>query len=135
MGHQPLAVCLSKSSGEAKTAALNMLDQIKGAGGVFCPNESSTYGMLLALRQAGLLEGAGKIRLVGFDASPPLVEALRKGEIDALVVQDPRRMGYKAVEALVKHIRGEKVEGRVDTGAVLVTKENMDKPEVKRLIE
>jgi ribose transport system substrate-binding protein len=120
------------TAGEAKSAALNMLDQIKAAGGVFCPNESSTYGMLLALRQAGLV---GKIKLVGFDASPPLVEALKKGEIDALVVQDPRNMGYKAVEALVKSIRGEKVEGRVDTGAVLVTKENMDTPAVKRLIE
>ena len=125
------------TSGEAKTAALNMIDQIKAAGGVFCPNESTTYGMLLALRQAKLVgEGATtKIKFVGFDASPPLVEALRKGEIDALVVQDPRNMGYKAVESLVKHIRGEKVEPRVDTGAVLVTKENMDTPEVKRLIE
>jgi ribose transport system substrate-binding protein len=93
--------------------------------------------MLLALRQAKLVgEGAtNKIKFVGFDASPPLVEALRKGEIDALVVQDPRNMGYKAVEALVKHLRGEKVEPRVDTGAVLATKENMDAPLVKRLIE
>ncbi len=44
-------------------------------------------------------------------------------------------MGYKAVEALVKHLRGEKVEPRVDTGAVLVTKENMDTPAVSCLIE
>ncbi len=124
------------TSGEAKTAALNMIDQVKaaaeGGGGVFCPNESSTFGMLLALRQSNL---AGKIKFVGFDASPPLVEALKKGEIDALVVQDPRTMGYKAVEALVKHIKGEKVDTRIDTGAVLVTKDNMDSPEVKRLIE
>ncbi len=56
------------TSGEAKTAALNMIDQIKAAGGVFCPNESSTYGMLLALRQAKLVgEGAAnKIKFVGF---------------------------------------------------------------------
>jgi ribose transport system substrate-binding protein len=123
------------TAGEAKTAALNMIDKLKAAGGVFCPNESTTYGMLLALRQAGLLGGAGKIKFVGFDASPPLVEALKKGEIDALVVQDPRNMGYKAVEALVKHVRGETVEKRIDTGAVLVTRDNMDKPEVKRLLE
>jgi ribose transport system substrate-binding protein len=126
------------TSGEAKTAALNMIDQIKAAGGVFTPNESTTYGMLLALRQAKLLGDEGsprKIKFVGFDASPPLVEALRKGEIDALVVQDPRNMGYKAVEAVVKHIRGEKVEPRIDTGAVLVTKENLDTPAVKRLVE
>lgn len=120
------------TAGEAKTQALNMLDDLKKAGGVFCPNESSTYGMLLALRQAGL---AGKITFVGFDASPPLVEALKKGEIDALVVQNPRAMGYKAVEALAKHKKGDKIDTRIDTGAVLVTRENMDKPDIKPLIE
>jgi ribose transport system substrate-binding protein len=120
------------TSGEAKTQALNMIDSVRDSKGVFCPNESSTLGMLLALRQTGL---AGKVTLVGFDSSPPLVEALKKGEIAALVVQDPNRMGYKAVESLVKHLRGEKVEPTIDTGAVLVTKENMEQPEIKKLIE
>ncbi len=120
------------TSGEAKTQALNMIDAVKKAQGIFCPNESSTLGMLLALRQTGL---AGKVKFVGFDASPPLVEALKKGEIDALVVQDPQKMGYKSVESLVRHLRGEKVESTIDTGAVLVTKDNMDKPEIKKLID
>ncbi len=118
--------------GEAKTAAMNMMDQVKKAQGVFCPNESSTVGMLLALREAGL---AGKVKFVGFDSSPPLVAALKAGEIDALVVQDPVRMGRMGVESLVKHLRGEKVETSVDTGAVLVTKANMDEPEIKRLLD
>jgi len=118
--------------GEAKSAALNLMDQIKKSGGVFCPNESTTYGMLLALRQSGL---AGKIKFVGFDSSPPLVEGLKKGEIDALVVQNPERMGNLAVTSLVKHLRGEKVEPVIDTGAVLVTRENMNEPEIKKLIE
>jgi len=118
--------------GEAKNAALNMMDQVKAAQGVFCPNESSTLGMLQALRQVGL---AGKIKFVGFDSSPPLVEGLKKGEIDALVVQNPEKMGYLAVQTLVKHIRGEHVETTIDTGAVLVTRANMDEPEIKKLIE
>jgi len=118
--------------GEAKTAAMNMMDQVKKAQGVFCPNESSTLGMLLALRESGL---AGKVKFVGFDSSPPLVAALKAGEIDALVVQDPVRMGRMGVESLVKHLRGEKVEASVDTGAVLVTKANMDEPEIKQLLE
>ncbi len=119
------------TAGEAKTQALNMIDQIRQAGGIFCPNESSTYGMLLALRQEGL---AGRVRLVGFDASPPLVQALAGGEIDALVVQDPEGMGYKAVEALLRHLDGLPVEPFVDTGAVLVTKKNMDDPKVRPLL-
>lgn len=120
------------TSGEAKTAALNLMDQVRKAGGVFCPNESSTLGMLLALKQEGL---AGKVRFVGFDASPPLVEALKAGEIDALVVQNPRRMGYLAVKTLVAHVRGEKVEPAIDTGAAVVTRDNMSDPQIAKLIE
>ncbi len=120
------------TSGEAKTAALNMMDQVKAAQGVFCPNESSTLGMLLALRQSGL---AGKVKFVGFDSSPPLVEALRKGEIDALVMQNPEKMGNLAVTLLARHLKGEKVEPIVDTGAVVVTRDNLDQPEIEKLIE
>ena len=120
------------TAGEAKTAALNLIDAIREAQGVFCSNESATNGMLLALEQIGL---AGKVEFVGFDASPPLVAALRDGRIGALVVQDPRKMGRLSVEALAKKLRGEPVEPKVDTGAVLVTRENMTTPEIAPLLE
>ena len=120
------------TAGEAKTQALNMIDQVRAADAVFCPNESSTMGMLLALQQEGL---AGKIKFVGFDASPPLVKALENGEIAGLVVQNPRKMGYLSVKTLIQHLRGEAVEPVIDTGAVLVTLENLSDPKVKALIE
>ncbi len=120
------------TAGEAKTTALNMLDALKEAQGVFCSNESATNGMLLALQQTGL---AGKLRFVGFDASPPLVQALKDGAIDALVVQNPRKMGRLAVDALAKKLRGQEVAPTIDTGAVLVTRENMREPEIAKLLE
>lgn len=115
----------------AKAKALQMIDTIREAKGVFTPNESTTYGTLLALRQAGL---AGKVAFVGFDASKPLVEALRAGEISALVVQNPEMMGRRGVEQAVKKLKGEPTEKLIDTGAVLVTKENMDNADVKGLL-
>jgi ribose transport system substrate-binding protein len=87
--------------------------------------------MLGALRKADL---AGKKKFVGFDASAPLVEGLNKGEIHALVSQNPVKMGYESVKTIVAHIRGEKVPQRVDTGVKLITKENLTDPEVKQLI-
>jgi ribose transport system substrate-binding protein len=102
-----------------------------GAQGIFCPNESSTFGMLRALQDAGL---AGKVRFVGFDASEKMVQALRDGHLDALVVQNPRKMGYLAVKTLVAHLRGEKVTKRIDTGATLVTRDNLDDPEIAALV-
>ncbi len=123
------------TTGEAKSEALNSIDQLRAAQGIFCPNESSTFGMLLALRQEGLVGKDRKVKFVGFDSSPPLVEALTTGEIDALVVQDPRKMGRLSVEQLVKALDGKEVAPVIDTGATLVTRENMESDDVKRLFE
>ena len=108
--------------GEAQTAAMNMIDKLREAGGIFCPNESSTMGMLLALQQNGL---AKKVVFIGFDASPPLLEAVRNGEIQGLIAQDPTGMGYKAVQTLVQHLKGEKVSAYIDTGCKLITKSSL----------
>ena len=102
-----------------------------GVNGIFCPNESTTFGMLLALQKAGL---AGKIKLVGFDSSPKLATGLASGQIDGLVLQDPFNIGYLAVKTMVQHLKGEKVQERIDTGARLVTKENMNEPATKELL-
>src|SRR4051812_47632749 len=77
-----------------------------GVNGIFCPNESTTFGMLLALQKGGL---AGKIKLVGFDSSPKLVAGLASGQISGLVLQDPLNMGYLAVKTMVQHLKGEKI--------------------------
>ncbi len=114
-------------------AAQNLLnrfgDQVNG---IFCPNESTTFGMLRALKTSGL---AGKVKFVGFDASEPLVQGLAAGEIQGLVVQDPLNMGYLGVKTAVAALRGEPVEKRIDTGAKLVTPENMREPAFHNLLE
>ena len=115
----------------AKSEAMKLIDSLKQADGVFAPNESSTLGMLGALQDNGL---AGKIKFVGFDATPPLVDALQKGQVQALVAQDPTRMGYLAVQTCVKHLNGEKVEPLIDTGARLLTPESLKDPETRKFL-
>lgn len=102
-----------------------------GVDGVFCPNESTTFGMLLALQKTGL---AGKIHFVGFDASDKLVQGLKQGHLDGLVVQNPFEMGYLGVKTMVEHLRGEKVEPVVHTDSHLITKQNMAEPKMKQLL-
>jgi len=115
----------------AQEAAENLLTTYPDIDGVFCPNESSTFGMLLALRSRQM---AGKVTFIGFDASEGLVEALGTGDIQALVVQNPIRMGELGVRAAVDFIRGKTIEPRIDTGVMLVTPENMNTPEARDLI-
>jgi ribose transport system substrate-binding protein len=111
--------------------AENLISRFPDVEGVFAPNESSTFGTLRALQESRL---AGKVVFVGFDSSPKLVQGLRDGHIQGLVVQNPAKMGYLGVKTIVAHLRGEPVEKIIDTGVVLVTIDNMDAPEIKALI-
>ena len=70
------------------------------------------------------------MNVLGFDASSKLVEALKSGEIDGLVLQNPFGMGYEGVRTIVAHLHGEPVPRRIDTGVLVATQENMDTPEV-----
>ena len=87
--------------------------------------------MLRALKQNNL---AGSKKLVGFDTSPGLVEGLKSGEIKALVAQNPKKMGREAVRALVAKMKGETVHAVIDSGAAVVTKENLGTPENQALL-
>jgi ribose transport system substrate-binding protein len=115
----------------AYATAEKLLSTHKNVQAIFCPNESTTFGMLRALEAARL---AGKVRFVGFDASDKLVAALKAGHIDGLVVQNPFAMGEKGVSALVAKSKGTAVDKRIDTGATMVTRENMQGPEVTALL-
>jgi len=103
-----------------------------GVTGIFAPNESTTFGMLLALEKAKLTQ---KVHFVGFDASEKLVQAVRAGSIDGLVLQDPFQMGYLSMRAAVDHVRKKSVAARADTGAKLVHRENLDQPEIRAIVK
>lgn len=116
----------------AKRASENLLNRFgTDLQGVFTPNESSTAGMLLALQDAGR---AGQIRFVGFDASETFVEAMRAGQLDGIVLQNPFEMGYRGVHTMVTHLRGEAVPDRIDTGVTLVTPETLDSEDAQTLL-
>jgi ribose transport system substrate-binding protein len=109
----------------------NLLARFHDVDAIFTPNESTTFGCLRALQDHGL---AGKVVHVGFDSSKKLIEGLEKNELKGLVLQDPVRMGYDSVRTAVARLRGEPFETRIDTGVFLATPENMNQPEIRRLL-
>jgi len=122
----------ARRASENLLAPLRKPDGTLAIDGIFCPNESTAFGMLLALQDSGL---AGKVKYVGFDSSERLVLGLEKGEIHGLVLQDPINMGYLGVKTMVRHLQGEKVDKRIDTGSLVATPENMNDPKMKNLLE
>ena len=115
----------------AYQTAENLLVRFPEVDGVFTPNESTTFGMLRALQEGNR---TGDVKLVGFDANEGLVAALRAGQVHGLVLQNPERMGELAVRTAIAHLDGETVEARIDTGATMVTRENMQEPAVAALL-
>ena len=99
--------------------------------GIFCPNESTTFGMMRALENTGR---AGKISFVGFDTSGGLLDGLRAGTINSLVSQDPFDMGYRGVKAAVEAIKGRTVEKRISTRLEVVRLDNLASPEIEKLV-
>ncbi|MHC4285871.1 MAG: ABC transporter substrate-binding protein, partial [Planctomycetota bacterium] len=112
----------------ALQAAEDLLTKNTGIDGLFACNESTSVGALRALQSQGR---AGKMKMVGFDAGGLLIEGVKTGVVDSLVVQNPYKMGYTGVQAIIATLDGKKVERRVDTGVVLVTKENLETEEIR----
>lgn len=119
----------NRAKGMAATE--NILTAHPDLNGLFASSEPSAVGAAQALKSRGL---AGKIKFVGFDASEGLVEDLAGGTIDALVAQDPFKIGYEAVKAVVDKLDGKTPEKQVDLSAVVVTKADLEKPEIKQLL-
>lgn len=115
----------------ALSAAEDVLTRHKELDGIFASNESTSRGALRALESQGR---TGSVRMIGFDAADALVDGLEAGRIDALVIQNPRAMGYRGVSNAVASIKGKNVEERIDTGVELVTKDRLNSPEIRSLI-
>ena len=123
-------------AGCKKTAA-NTLEGLVGGGrlqleAVFACNDRATLGMLAALEDLRKSGVETDVKFVGFDFTPRLVESLQQGKLDALVVQNPRKMGYLAVTTLVEHLRGQPVQSFIDTGVELATAERLQTDEAIR---
>jgi len=115
---------------KAMAATENLLTAHPDLAGVFADNESSSSGAVQALKA----RGAKGVKLVAFDASEQLIADLKAGYIDALVVQDPFKMGYEATRAVGMKLRGETPPAFVDSGVSLIRAGDLAKPGVRALL-
>jgi ribose transport system substrate-binding protein len=96
--------------------------------GIFGTNLFSAEGAATGLRSAG---ASKKVKIVGFDAGPKQVEDLEQGVVQALIAQKPADIGKAGVEQAIAALKGEPVQKKIGTGFVVVTKDNMNDPDVK----
>ncbi len=107
----------------------NMLTAYPGLSAMFASNESSTVGAARAIKTR-----KSTVKLVGFDSSPSLLEDLKSGLIDSLIVQDPFRMGHDCIQAAVEKLRGGSPVKIQNLPPRVVTKANMSDPEIQKVL-
>jgi ribose transport system substrate-binding protein len=111
---------------KSREVAENMMTAHAGVEGLFASNESSTAGAVLAVKGR-----RSKVKVVGFDWSPPLLADLQAGVIDSLVVQHPFKMGLESVNAAIQKLRGEDPPKINNLAPRLITRENLNDPDVQ----
>jgi ribose transport system substrate-binding protein len=123
----------SKSDvGEARRQMEDMLTRYPDLDGVFAANEPGALGVANVLKERKL---AGQVKVVAFDAAPDEIKHLKEGTIQALIVQNPFKMGYEGVTLAIQAIQGKMPKDKVvDTGVAVVTAENMDTPDIHKLL-
>lgn len=109
----------------------NILTSHPDLSGIFASSEPSSVGAAQALKSRSL---GGKVKLVAFDSSDDLVEDLKSGVIDALVAQDPFKIGFEGVKAVSEKLNGGSPAKKVDLSAVVITKAALEKPEIQQLL-
>ena len=91
--------------------------------GVFAANLFSAEGTATGVRQAGK---QNQVKIVGFDAGPNQVKALKAGTVQALVAQQPAAIGQYGVDAAVAKLEGQAPPAKVQTGFTVITRDNVD---------
>ncbi|MBC8164856.1 MAG: substrate-binding domain-containing protein [Bryobacteraceae bacterium] len=114
----------------AMALAENIMTAHPDLGGFFADNEGSSTGAARALKS----RNAKHIKLVAFDTTPQLIDDLRTGWLDSIVVQAPFAMGYKAAEAMGLHLQGKKPLAHIDSGVRLIRSSDLEAPDVKELL-
>ena len=131
----PKVKLLPIQRGEDQAAAMANMESVLNANpdikGVFAAFDRAAIGCIQALKNRGL---EGKVKVVAYDASPEEIEALAKGAIHALVVQQPYEMGYKGIEYIVASRQGKEVPKNVYAPISVVTKANMNEPAIQKVL-
>lgn len=116
---------------KSMAAAENILTAHPDLNGFFCSTEPSATGTALAVKSRG---EAGKVKIVAFDSNETMIADLRDGVIQAMVVQDPFKIGYEAVKTIQTKLSGGTPPKRVDLEGRVVTLANLDRPEIQKLL-
>lgn len=116
---------------KAYDKTMEILEEYPQVSAIFGANEVAIGGIARAIAELGLKD---QVKVVGFDSNEEIVGRIETGVIDKIIVQKPFNMGYQGVKEAISIYNREKKPETIDTGAVLIDKENLYTPENQKLL-
>lgn len=92
--------------------------------GIFAVNGKLTDGVATGVKQSRVETG---LTVIGFDAQPATISLVAKGEVQAIVAQQPYEFGKQGVEQALAALEGKPTEAKIDGGSFLITKDNYER--------
>ncbi len=109
----------------AAQVTLAALQKNPGIVGIFATNLFSAEGAATGIRQAGK---SGKVKIVGFDADPDQITALKQGTVQALIAQSPYTIGTDAVDQAMAALTGKPTTPKIGTKFTIITSADLNSP-------
>jgi len=113
---------------DARQKTVDMLTRNKNVDGLFAVNHTSSVGAYKAIVSQ---KATGKVKMVGFDSDPILLEGIEQGTVESLIVQNPFQIGYQGVKVCVSAIEGNEVTKNVPVESMIVDKDNLEEMKKK----
>ena len=110
------------------------LEEYPDVKGIFATNETVADLVVNVLDSMDKTTGEDRIKVVSFDGGEDQMKLLEDGKIDGLIVQNPYGIGYATVVACARAVLGQGNEAKVSTGYTWVTKDNMNKDSIKKML-
>ena len=114
----------------AQQVTRQMLQSHPDVQGLFACNVDMSVGALQALQELKRTD----VKMVAFDPDKSLIDGLRSGEVAAIILQDPYKMGYEGVKVVALNIKGQSSPRLIDTDVAVVTSDNLTDPRIMRLL-
>jgi ribose transport system substrate-binding protein len=116
---------------KATAQAQSMLARNPDLAGVFGTNLFSAMGAGTGVQQSG---GAGKVKVVAFDAPQSIVNNIKSGLVSIAIAQHPAEIGWFGVAAAYAHLSGQSIPPAIATGFTIIDSSNVDDANTKKYI-
>ncbi len=117
-----------------KSVIKYILEQHPQAKGIFATSAETTKLILEVLEQEDASEAMKALKVVGFDASQKELSMLENEQVVGVIIQNPYAMGYATVVAAARAILVMGNEAVIDSGYTWVTKDNMEKKTIQKML-